>query len=129
MNVTARWTGLGLALSAAVFLASAHPHARGPETLRLSVMPRIATAPATVKVIAQIDRDPDNRLLVVEADSGEYFRSSAIQLDGVDAARSHELWFRGLPPGDYEITAAVEDDHGKTIRVTTTATILGGANR
>lgn len=128
MKVPARWTGIGLAASAAIFLVVAHPHAGQAEPLRLSVTPRITTAPATVKVIALIARNADNRELVVEADSGDYYRSSTIQLDGADAARAYEVWFRSLPPGEYLITAVVEDDHGKATKVTTTAKILGQVN-
>jgi hypothetical protein len=128
MDVPARWTGIGLGLATAILLAIAHPHAHPAETLRLSVTPKVTTAPATVKVIALIDRNAGNRELVVEADSGEYFRSSAIQLDGADAAISYEVWFRSLPPGEYAITAFVEDDHGKMTRATTTARILGSTD-
>ncbi len=108
-----------------MFLVVAHPHAGQPEPLRLTVTPKITTAPATVKVIATIDRNSANRALVVQADSGDYFRSSTIQLDGADTARMYEIWFRALPPGDYEITALVENNQGKITKATTNAKILG----
>ena len=41
-------------------------------------------------------------MLVVEADSDDYFRSSAIELDGANEKRLHSVEFKNLPAGTYD---------------------------
>jgi hypothetical protein len=65
----------------------------------------VSFAPGTIRVRAAIDKDIDNRALLVVADSVSYYRSSTIHLEGDRAARLTEVRFRNLPQGDYQITA------------------------
>ena len=41
----------------------------------------------------------------VIADSAEFYRSSAITLEGDRAPKTMMVEFRTVPPGDYEVTA------------------------
>jgi hypothetical protein len=54
----------------------------------------------------------ENRLLVVTLDSGDYFRSSSITLDGDRAAAHHPFSWKALPAGDYGLRAEVIDARG-----------------
>jgi hypothetical protein len=49
----------------------------------------------------------NKRAMEVIAESADFYRSSAIELAGDRAPRTVTFEFRGLPPGEYEVTAAV----------------------
>jgi hypothetical protein len=69
--------------------ASAAP---GPaDALTVSVRPSVPVEPATALIRVTVERHPDNRRLVIQADSGTYYRSSLRQLDGQFAARTHAV--------------------------------------
>lgn len=88
--------------------------ARAGETLAISVTPSIAFEPANVTVRATMDATDDNRTLEVIADSGEYYRSSVIQLDGDRAPRTTQVSFRSLPSGSYTVRVIVRGSRGET---------------
>jgi hypothetical protein len=77
------------------------------DKVSITVSPAMSFAPATLVIKARVEPDADNREMDVVADSGEFHRSSAVQLDGVRAPRTSTFEFRSLPPGEYEVTAAV----------------------
>jgi hypothetical protein len=82
-------------------------HAADENRLILEVHPRQAFAPATVQVTVFVDLDEDVQRLVVEAESGMFYRRSDKELEGRNAARLHVLRWRGLPAGEYTVTATV----------------------
>ena len=55
----------------------------------------------------RLEPDAANRGLEVIAESGDFYRSSAIQLEGDRAPRTVRFEFRSLPAGVYEVRAAV----------------------
>lgn len=63
--------------------------------------------PATVEIIVAVEPDQANRTLRVEADGDRFFRSSEITLAGSSEKRLHNLEFRNLPAGFYEVRAEV----------------------
>src|SRR5262245_58505698 len=75
--------------------------------LELRASPAVAMAPATLTVHATIEPDADNRELEIEADSPEFYRSSAVELDGARAPHVTTLEFHSLPPGVYAVTATL----------------------
>ncbi len=79
--------------------------ANGPLSIRVS--PAISFAPANLFIRITIEPDAHNRALVVAADSGGFYRSSAVQLEGDRAAKTTTFEFRSVPPGEYEVTAVV----------------------
>ena len=87
------------------------------ERMRLQVSPAIATAPAVLRINVAVVPHPDNRLLRVTADSGEFFRSSEKQLEGETSARVNAFTFREVPSGDYRITAELIVAGGETTDV------------
>lgn len=82
------------------------------DPLEVIVRPTFATEPANARITARIERHPDNRWLVIEADAPTFFRSSHRQLDGEHDSRTHNLLLTHLPAGDYEITVRLSGDDG-----------------
>jgi hypothetical protein len=82
------------------------------ERLTIAVSPLQSFAPTTLKVRVQVTPDANNRGVEVTADSGGYFRSSWIQLDGMDAPHTITVEFRSLPGGNYEVRGALVDTAG-----------------
>ena len=83
------------------------------ERLTLAVSPLQSFAPTTLMVRIHVAPDVDNRALEVTAESGEYFRSSRIQLDGMEAPRTIAVELRGLPGGDYQVRGTLIDNAGR----------------
>ena len=95
----------------------------------ITVNPKTALVPLDyLRVTARIPRDADNRSFCVAAFLDEMvIRRSCGQLEGLDAAITHEWYWRELrEPGDYTITLNVALVTGKTVGVSTTLTLLGG---
>jgi hypothetical protein len=102
---------LALLLIPALALASSSLGAGGRLAIRVS--PRIAFAPASLVVAAVAERDPGNRALQIEVDSSEYHRSSMIQLDGDDAARTTTVRYDAVPGGAYDVRATLFGSDGQ----------------
>jgi hypothetical protein len=83
------------------------------ERLTIAVSPLQSFAPTTLMVRIHVAPDVDNRALEVTAESGEYFRSSLIQLEGKDAPRTIAVELRGLPGGDYQVRGTLIDTAGR----------------
>ena len=86
---------------------------RARDRLSIRVSPATCFAPANLVVRASIEPDASNRAVEVVADSDEFYRSSLIQLEGDQAPRTNIIQFRGLPPGEYEVSAALIGAHGQ----------------
>ena len=82
--------------------------------LTLRVTPSVSTSPATVVVTATVARDAENRVLEVAADSGTFYRSSEVQLEGESAPLVTQVQLKNLPSGNYEIVVLLKDVRGQT---------------
>ena len=95
--------------------------------LRIEVTPRISVAPASVRVRAIVAPDAGNRALQIVADSGSYYRSSLVPLDGANAAQITETMLKNLPGGEYEVAVVLIGSEGqrtidrRQVMVTSTA--------
>ena len=87
--------------------------AGGAAPLVVNASPAVAFAPATLVVRATVTADAHNRLMEVSADSGDFYRSSTIELEGDHAPRTNSFEFRSLPPGSYEVCARLFGDDGR----------------
>jgi hypothetical protein len=83
------------------------------ERITIAVSPLQSFAPTTVTVRVQVTPDANNRGVEVTADSGDYFRSAWIQLDGMDAPHTITVELRSLPGGNYEVRGALVDSTGR----------------
>jgi hypothetical protein len=96
----------------AIFLSAAMT-VHADDRLTIAVSPQQSFAPTNLRVRVHVTPDDANRALEVSADSGAYYRSSRIELDGKDAPRTFTLEFQRLPGGDYEIRGALIDSIGR----------------
>lgn len=75
--------------------------------LSVQASPTVMAEPGFVRLLIRLERDAANRVLVVEVDSLDLFRSSLVALDGAAAPAVHWLRFGSLPAGEYEVTVTV----------------------
>lgn len=94
------------------------------EKLTVRVTPNVSSAPSTVTVRAYVQPNEDNRRLRVEADSGVFYRSSEVQLDGEKAPLLTEFQLKSLPSGDYTVMATLIDVRGEKTVARRTALVL-----
>ncbi|MGE0865242.1 MAG: hypothetical protein AB7P34_15215 [Vicinamibacterales bacterium] len=92
--------------------------------LALKVTPNISSAPSTVVVRALVAKNADNRVLHIGADSGSFYRSSEIQLDGENAPLVTEIRLKNLPSGEYTVVAILRDQMGHQTSVRQTVLVL-----
>ena len=108
-------SALSLVVATVVLYAASGSAADG--RLRIEVSPRISQAPAQVRIRAIVTPSAENRGLRVVADSGEFFRSSYLPLEGADAAPITDTSFKNLPGGEYEVTVTLVDSQGHATNV------------
>ena len=85
------------------------------DRLALRVSPAVAFAPANLSVRATIEADAANRSIEIVAESADFYRSSAIQLDGDSAPRTSTFQFRSLPTGEYSVRGILRGQGGHEI--------------
>jgi hypothetical protein len=94
-----------------MFIATAVAGAKEPLSIRVS--PAVSFAPANLVIQTSIEPDIDNRSMEVVAESADFYRSSTITLEGDRAPKTTRFEFRSLPPGEYEVMAAVVGVDGR----------------
>jgi hypothetical protein len=94
-------------LTAVLAIAAATSALPARELVEIRLRGHYYSAPATVSIMIAVEPGEQNRMLIVEADSDNYFRSSAVELDGENEKRLHSVEFRSLPEGEYTIRALV----------------------
>jgi hypothetical protein len=110
---------------AALLLTAALP-LEANEAITMTVSPRHSIGPTNLSVRLRIQPDADNRVLQVVADSGGFYRSSEISLDGERSARSAVVEFPNVPSGEYEVYGVLLDAAGRERgRVHETASVFG----
>ena len=113
-----------LAAFTTIGLIAAQSDTVATEKLSLRVTPNVSNAPSNVIVKATIAKDPANRWLTIEADSGTFFRSSAVQLDGDNAPTVTEIRLSNLPSGEYAVSAVLKNNLGEEVTVRRTVIVL-----
>lgn len=115
---------LTLAAATVIGLLFAAGATGASEKLTLRVTPNVSSAPSTVIVRAYVTPNAQNRMLRIEADSGEFYRSSEIQLEGDKAPTLTEFRLNSLPSGEYTVSAVLQDNKGDETVVRRTAIVL-----
>jgi hypothetical protein len=85
----------------------------GGDQMTMTVTPAQAFAPSPLRVRVRVEPNPENRSLTIVADSGTFYRSSEIPLEGDRAPKTIELEFRSVPQGEYDIISVVKDSTGR----------------
>src|SRR5687768_10354804 len=75
----------------------------GQNAVSVSVTPQKAFAPVSVQAFVRVARHPAIRLLRVTLDSGSFYRSSDLPLEGDHAPTSHWVRWPSVPPGHYVV--------------------------
>jgi hypothetical protein len=81
--------------------------------LRIDVFPRVSAAPAAVRIRAIVIPDVENRALQIVVESGSYYRSSLVPLDGANAAAITEMTLKNLPGGEYDVVVVLVGAQGR----------------
>ena len=113
-----------LAVFAASGLIFAGGETAATEKLSLRVTPNVSSAPSNVIVKATVAKSAENRSLRIEADSGSFYRSSDIQLDGDKAPAVTEIRLSNLPSGEYAVSAVLRTSLGEETVVRRTVIVL-----
>jgi hypothetical protein len=87
--------------------------ASGGEQLRLAVSPAQSFAPSNLNIRARVVPNAENRSLTIIAESEDFYRSSQVQLEGDHAPATITFEFRGVPSGEYLVSAALTDSLGR----------------
>jgi hypothetical protein len=103
----------------------------GAPRVSVAAYPRVAMAPAALKLTAKVAPHEANRLLTVTLDCEHFYDSTAYELEGDKAAKTYQLpLIEGIPPGQCEVTAEVATSEGKTVRsMVVDVEIVGGEPR
>ena len=96
-----------LAASFLIIGAISAPRSPAKEVVEIRVRGHYFAAPATVPITVAVEPGAQNRMLIVEADGDDYFRSSGVELAGEKEKRLHSVEFKSLPAGQYTIRAQV----------------------
>jgi hypothetical protein len=79
----------------------------------MQVSPLVTRAPADLEVRVSVRPSADNRLLLVVAESCDYYRSSQVQIDGENSPALNVFAFRNVPEGEYTVTSVLVDANGR----------------
>jgi len=77
------------------------------DELTLRMTPRIVSAPGYLRSLIRVSPNNANRVLRVEIDSDNYYRSSDIPLEGASAPMSHFVDWKQVPAGNYDLIVSV----------------------
>ena len=95
------------------------------EMLQIRLRGHYYAEPATVQITVAVEPAADNRSLVIEADGDNYFRSSALVLDGQKEKRLHSVEFKNLPAGSYTLRAQVRSSQDVLATATQDLVVTG----
>jgi len=95
------------------------------EKVSVKVRPAVLFAGGQVRTTVRTPRDPRNRALRVVVEGSDYFASSDVQLDGVDAAATHQFLWKDLPGGPYRVDAILLREDGEKTTASDCFAVLG----
>ena len=101
-----------MALILSALLALTTMPASGDEQLRIAVSPAQSFAPSNLNIRARGVPNAENRAIEVAVESGGFYRSSQIPLEGEHAPATLMFEFRSVPGGEFEVYAILTDGAG-----------------
>jgi hypothetical protein len=87
--------------------AGANSTATAAGVLGITLKGAYFAEPATVQLTIAVEPNDANRTLRIEAESERMYRSSEMPLNGANEKRLHQIMFKNLPAGNYELRAEV----------------------
>ena len=115
---------LGAAIAAGMLAGTIQSSA--DEAVSITVRPAVASWGGSAQLKVLVARDENNRLLKWEVDGPNYYRSSAVQLDGASAPRSYVFVVRDLPGGEFEVRATLKRMDRSTAVDRSSIRVVGG---
>jgi hypothetical protein len=116
-----RVTAVALCLAMPIVAGGEEPE---PEKVSVKIRPVVLFAGRDVRATVRTPRDPRNRELRVTVEGADYFASSDVQLDGVDAPTTHLFNWRELPGGPYRVDAILLRENGERTTATSCFAVL-----
>jgi hypothetical protein len=83
----------------------------------MQVSPAVSRAPAVLTIRINVEPSTQNRSLQIRAESPSFYRSSEIELDGMNATPLQVLEYRNLPAGVYQATGILLGSDGPRAKV------------
>jgi hypothetical protein len=111
-------------LTSVALVLGALPAIGGQRRLSIDVQPKFCVEPCAMRMTIGIAPHEYDRELIVEADSGGFYRSSFIQLDGEAEQAVHTLMWKAFPAGAYEIRVTLKRASGEAARAATDVIVL-----
>jgi hypothetical protein len=115
---------------AAVFLLSVPilVDAEGPEPekVTIKIRPLVLFAGGDVRTTVRAPRDARNRDMRIVVEGTDFYASSDVQLDGVDAATTHQFTWKELPGGAYRVDVILFRADGERSTVSSCFAVLSG---
>jgi hypothetical protein len=96
------------------------------EAISITVRPAVASYGGHARVKVLVARHESNRSLIWEMDGPNYYRSSAMDLDGASSPRTYFFLARDLPSGEFEIRATVRRTDNSVVMDRSTIKVIGG---
>jgi len=87
----------------------------GAEAMKIAVSPSQSFAPANLRIRVTIEPNAQNRRVAVAAESGDFYRSSEMEIEGDQGPRTVFFEFKGVPSGAYQIRGVVGDARGREV--------------
>ena len=112
-------------VTALLLLVAPAAAADGP-AVTIKVRPAVLFAGGDVRTTVRTPRDARNRELRVIVEAADYYASSDVQLDGVDAAATHQFTWKQLPGGAYRVEAILLREDGVKETFTSCFAVLSG---
>jgi hypothetical protein len=81
--------------------------------LDMRVSPAVSMEPALLRIHYRVEPNAANRRILITVESGDFYRSSEIQLEGDTAPLSSMVEYRNVPAGVYEISAVLAGSDGR----------------
>jgi hypothetical protein len=91
----------------AVLAAPLAAHMFAADVVQIRLAGHYFSEPATVDITVLVEPDPANRVLRVEADGDQMYRSTEFELRGGTDSRVHMVEFKDLEAGNYVLRAQV----------------------
>jgi hypothetical protein len=91
--------------------------ARPEAWLQVQAKPAFTLEPGRVTITVRHSPHPGDRRMTVEADSGDFFRSSTFPLDGERARTLHDVMLRALPAGEYRVRVVIDRNDRETVEM------------
>ena len=107
------------------FLSTGAVSSGTADPVTLAVRPTVLFAGRDVRTTVRTPRDPRNRELRIVVEAADYFKSSDVQLDGVDAPATHQFTWKELPSGAYRVEAILTRQDGERRTVSECFAVLG----